>query len=734
MEIIRDLELQDEGSWALMIEEYNAKAIKNYHGKMAELDIEYYLSIGANRWYKAYFCEKDIVDNRKKMIKFLLDDNKYHKCVDEIYNLLEIMKNIKKQYNTIDLIEKFDLYCCVLQKYIAYYNSIIADTFFNDIYDLVDNIIPDELHFASNHIKDSLFATNNNELLSHLQTVDLIDIADKHLRGESIQEDVAKYVKKYKSTTVSSGNPNGISDEDVLKLVSIYTLERVATDRGFIDNLNFRYRNSEEWSEMTASAIGIDEKMIKLVRRTSKLSYIKILMRESFQQFKIDTRMNFLNELVQKIGKNQFDYMLSGEIADFINSGIRVSQYILNKRKNKIIFEVKGNELKIMNELPGYLNIEPDFGKEELKGNVLVGRGCEQYRVIRIEQDEEGLKRFNEFLNENTNKGNIAVVTNVLRPFLVPQLRNFGALITQYGGYTSHASVLCRELGINSIISVNGLMNSLKNEDCIDVDFDKGVIRKVEENSNEIESEENLFIDLSDNARRKKESVGNKALNLIRINSIVQIPKGFVLSRNVIEKIDDVKIQNELIKKINYLNADKLAIRSSHEGEDMSRGSCAGLFESYVNIDKNNLSEIIKKIKDVYESRNSKFIRQYKNVQNDNMHVIIQEMITADISGVMLTSNPFNGIDYLLIEYIKGDLCHLMQGDVSPLIAYINKIDIINNNEYNAYPAIITEELKRKFKILANIAIKLEKEFSNRVEIEWGVRNDDIYIFQVRPY
>lgn len=75
-----------------------------------------------------------------------------------------------------------------------------------------------------------------------------------------------------------------------------------------------------------------------------------------------------------------------------------------------------------------------------------------------------------------------------------------------------------------------------------------------------------------------------------------------------------------------------------------------------------------------------------------------------------------------------------MQGDVSPLIAYINKIDIINNNEYNAYPAIITEELKRKFKILANIAIKLEKEFSNRVEIEWGVRNDDIYIFQVRPY
>lgn len=60
MEKTKKMELQDEGSWALMIEESNVRAIQKYHGSMAGLEIEYYLSVGSNRWYKAYFDRETI--------------------------------------------------------------------------------------------------------------------------------------------------------------------------------------------------------------------------------------------------------------------------------------------------------------------------------------------------------------------------------------------------------------------------------------------------------------------------------------------------------------------------------------------------------------------------------------------------------------------------------------------------------------------------------------------------
>jgi len=43
--LIKELELQDEGSLVLMTEESNVKALQKYHGLMANLDINYYLSI-----------------------------------------------------------------------------------------------------------------------------------------------------------------------------------------------------------------------------------------------------------------------------------------------------------------------------------------------------------------------------------------------------------------------------------------------------------------------------------------------------------------------------------------------------------------------------------------------------------------------------------------------------------------------------------------------------------------
>ena len=423
------------------------------------------------------------------------------------------------------------------------------------------------------------------------------------------------------------------------------------------------------------------------------------------------------------------------EIGDFIRNGRRVPDTEISKRQRLTVFELKDDSIGFLDAIPQYIKIESGRSSwHELSGDVLIGSGSKRYRVKKVEQHAEGLSSFNEFIDTTDAKGEVAVVTNVLRPYLVPKLRNFGALITQYGGYTSHASVLCRELGINSMISVNGLLDALETDDYIEVDFNHGTVRKLNnvELSNSPMTE--IVVDLNHKQDYTNKEVGAKAANLIKVSKTSRIVEGFVITSHALKNLNDKYIREVIMEKIASLNCDRLIIRSSHENEDSNVGSYAGLFESYVNVNASDSDKVFELARAVCQSQQTDAIDNYGKVEG-GMSVIVQEMISADISGVILTSNVFNGYDYMLFEYIVGDLWYLMQGDVTPLSAYVNKVDILDNSEsYCTYPAIITEPLAGLFKSLARIAVDLERHFSHRIQIEWGIRDQTIYIFQARPY
>jgi phosphoenolpyruvate synthase/pyruvate phosphate dikinase len=266
------------------------------------------------------------------------------------------------------------------------------------------------------------------------------------------------------------------------------------------------------------------------------------------------------------------------------------------------------------------------------------------------------------------------------------------------------------------------------------VDFDRGTIIKLVNSGPPTSVAPDVVVDLSSARSCSRKEVGAKAANLMRISHAATIASGFVVTSHGLMNIDDGGVQNVILEAVASLQCDRLVIRSSHESEDSTRGSYAGLFESYVDVDAGDGDTIIELARAVYRSPHAASIGEYGGAQGD-MCVIVQEMIAADLSGVVLTSNAFDGMDYLLVEYVVGDLWYLMQGDVTPLSSYISKADIINDREtYRAYPAFISEPVSVAFRSLAKIAIDLERQFSRRVQIEWGMRNGTIYVFQVRPY
>jgi phosphoenolpyruvate synthase/pyruvate phosphate dikinase len=85
-------------------------------------------------------------------------------------------------------------------------------------------------------------------------------------------------------------------------------------------------------------------------------------------------------------------------------------------------------------------------------------------------------------LNKNqffkVQKGDI-LVTSMTSPDFIPILKKVSAIITDEGGITCHAAIVSRELKIPCIIGTKIATKVLKDGDLVEVDANKGVVRKI---------------------------------------------------------------------------------------------------------------------------------------------------------------------------------------------------------------------------------------------------------------
>jgi pyruvate,water dikinase len=81
-------------------------------------------------------------------------------------------------------------------------------------------------------------------------------------------------------------------------------------------------------------------------------------------------------------------------------------------------------------------------------------------------------------LTTEMKKGDV-LVTETTSPELTVACHKAGAIVTNEGGLLSHAAIISRELKIPCIVGVHGITSSVKDGDLIEVDADKGTVRKL---------------------------------------------------------------------------------------------------------------------------------------------------------------------------------------------------------------------------------------------------------------
>lgn len=113
-----------------------------------------------------------------------------------------------------------------------------------------------------------------------------------------------------------------------------------------------------------------------------------------------------------------------------------------------------------------------DYTKNR-KINILRGQVAFRGKVmgeVKVINQRSELKKF--------KKGNI-LVSGHTDPSLMPAIRKAAAIVTNFGGMTCHAAIISRELKIPCVIGTRIATKVLKDGDRVEVDANKGVVKKL---------------------------------------------------------------------------------------------------------------------------------------------------------------------------------------------------------------------------------------------------------------
>lgn len=313
-------------------------------------------------------------------------------------------------------------------------------------------------------------------------------------------------------------------------------------------------------------------------------------------------------------------------------------------------------------------------------------------------------------------------------------------------------------------------------------------------------------INLHESLSEETISLGNKARNLSKLANIdFNTPKGFgVLKEISLEHIaplkdslieitknsNDYKEISEKIKKIvvnhdfsNSIkfeledainkftpNVDFFAVRSSGMPqvkdkvlvEDSQNTSLAGQFKTYLKVPKNKVVEAIKFcISELFNERSLKMfdVKRDFGYFDSGMSLVIQEMIEADLSAVIMTIDPieknnlfgiesiFGACEGIVNGHIQGDIYLLDRDNGNVVYKELGKkhsyykykeLNNLNEDNYEICKNIdekidvftLNQDMIRK---IFDICMKIENFFQKPQDIELVIKDDRIVLTQARP-
>ena len=151
---------------------------------------------------------------------------------------------------------------------------------------------------------------------------------------------------------------------------------------------------------------------------------------------------------------------------------------------------------------------------------------------------------------------------------------------------------------------------------------------------------------------------GGKAATLAGLSALgFRVPPGFVVTKRALEQLGP-DLETALWDAADRLGPGSLAVRSSAAAEDLPDASYAGLYETYLNVDRAGLADAVRRC---FASATSARVTAYHATRESDdsaaagMAVLVQRMVDPIASGVAFTANPVTGRrDESVVTAVRG--------------------------------------------------------------------------------
>ena len=258
-------------------------------------------------------------------------------------------------------------------------------------------------------------------------------------------------------------------------------------------------------------------------------------------------------------------------------------------------------------------------------------------------------------------------------------------------------------------------------------------------------------------ARARETSLyGSKAVGLgDAARQGLPIPPGIALSGDLVDAVasGDIKAIEKVLKAVETLPA-PFAVRSSAVDEDGAAASFAGQHLTLLNI--HSAEDVPDAVREVWWSANSDSAITYRQrvglFARPSVGVVVQTLLNPDAAGVMFTEHPVTGADERLIEASWGLGEAVVAGLVVPDQFRLDRAGQILGRkagrkriairslpnggtfEQPVDPLQVTRLCldDTQLKALGELALRCEKVYGPRRDIEWAFQNGTLYLLQCR--
>lgn len=274
-----------------------------------------------------------------------------------------------------------------------------------------------------------------------------------------------------------------------------------------------------------------------------------------------------------------------------------------------------------------------------------------------------------------------------------------------------------------------------------------------------------MIVWLGDDQAHDPVSVGGKAASLSRLASAYRVPPGFVLTSRALRDAAPLLATGEVPADLRaavdaaYLRmgAPRVAVRSSAVDEDGDAHSFAGQHETFLNIEGADsvAAAVVRCFASAFTPRAIEYRKQVGlDVDHIGLAVLVQQLVPADVAGVVFSANPINGrLDEVVVNASYGLGESIVGGTTTPDTFVIAKdtlaivrrtigekrrmtISIPGGTRELETPALLRAAASvtdAQVLEMADLARRLEASTQAPVDVECAWHGGILYLLQSRP-